>query len=202
MRILVAGAGAIGGYFGGGLIEAGRDASSLVRPRRGAQVAQTGLIIRSPHGDFSRAAPPIALAADLKAPYDLILLSCKAYDLDDAMESFAPAVGPQTAILPLLNGMAQLDRLDGRFGAGRTLGGLCLISASLDPDGRILHLNDLHGLTFGERDGARSARAEAIAAVFADARFDSRLSATIAQAMSEKWVSIPPPPATTSLIRP
>src|SRR5260370_7708736 len=143
MRILVAGAGAIGGYFGGGLIEAGRDATFLVRPRRAAQLVQTGLIIRSPHGDFSRTAPPIALAADLKAPYDLILLSCKAYDLDGAMESFAPAVGPQTAILPLLNGMAQLDRLDGRLGGGRTPGGLCLFSSSLDPDGRIFHPHPL-----------------------------------------------------------
>src|SRR5260370_9919261 len=201
MRILVVGAGAIGGYFGGRLIEAGRAAPFLVRPRRAAQLAQTGLVICSPRGDFSRTAPPIVLAADLKAPFDLILLSCKAYDLDDAMESFAPAVGPQTAILPLLNGMAQLDRLDGRFGGGRTLGGLCLISSSLYPEGRILHLNDLHGLTFGERDGARSARAEAIAAAFAGARFDCRLSATIAQEMWEKWVFIAAAAGVTCLMR-
>jgi len=190
MRVLVVGAGAIGGYFGGRLLEAGRDATFLVRPRRAAQLSHTGLVIRSPQGDFSSAAPPTIQAEALSAPFDLVLLSCKAYDLDVAIESFAPAVGPQTAILPLLNGMAQLDSLDRRFGKGPALGGLCLISASLDPEGRILHLNDLHGLTFGERDGARSPRAEAIAAAFTGARFDARLSAAIVQEMWEKWVFI------------
>jgi 2-dehydropantoate 2-reductase len=201
MRILVVGAGAIGGYFGGRLLEAGRDVTFLVRPRRAAQLQRTGLVIKSPHGDFSRSAPPIVLSQDIGAPYDLIVLSSKAYDLDGAMESCASAVGPETTILPLLNGMAQLDRLDKRFGAGRTLGGLNLISASLDAEGRILHLNDLHGLTFGERDGSRSARAEAIAAAFKGANFDSRLSTTILQEMWEKWVFIAALAGITCLMR-
>ena len=201
MRILVVGAGAIGGYFGGRLLEAGRDIIFLVRPRRAAQLEQTGLVIKSPRGDFARNAPPIVLAEDLKAPFDLIVLSSKAYDLDGAMESFAPAVGPRTTILPLLNGMAQLDRLDRRFGAGKTLGGLNLISASLDDQGRILHLNDLHGLTFGERDGSRSARAEAIAAALQGANFDSRLSASIVQEMWDKWVFIAALAGITCLMR-
>jgi 2-dehydropantoate 2-reductase len=201
MRILVVGAGAIGGYFGGRLLQAGRDVTFLVRPKRAAQIARTGLAIRSPHGDLDLPAPPTILSEALREPFDLILLSCKAYDLDSAIESFAPAVGPGTTILPLLNGMRQLDILDQRFGEGRTLGGLCLISASLDPEGRILHLNELHGLTFGERDGARSGRAEAIASAFAGGGFDSRLSETILQEMWEKWVFIATAAGLTCLMR-
>jgi 2-dehydropantoate 2-reductase len=201
MRILVVGAGAIGGYFGGRLLEAGADVTFLVRPRRAAQIARTGLAIRSPRGDLDLPAPPLILSEALRQPYDLILLSCKAYDLDGAIESFAPAVGPVTVILPLLNGMRQLDILDQRFGEGHMLGGLCLISTSLDPEGRILHLNELHGLTFGERDGSRSPRVEAIATAFASARFDSQLSEKILQEMWEKWVFIATAAGLTCLMR-
>jgi 2-dehydropantoate 2-reductase len=201
MRILVVGAGAIGGYFGGRLLQAGRDVTFLVRPRRAAQLAKTGLAIRSPHGDVDLKSPPIVQAEALRDPFDLILLSCKAYDLDDAMESFAPAVGPQTAILPLLNGLNHLDALDRRFGAPRTLGGLCLISTTLDDEGRILHLNDLHGLTFGPRDGAKSARVAAIAEALSGAGFDARLGDAIMQDMWDKWMFIASAAGITCLMR-
>src|SRR5579863_9827254 len=188
MRILVVGAGAIGGYFGGRLLAAGRDVTFLVRAGRAAQLASGGLAIRSVHGDLDLPAPPTAQAGSISAPFDLVLLSCKAYDLEGAIESFAPAVGPATAILPLLNGMAHLDALDRRFGAGHALGGLCVISATLDPEGRVRHLNDLHALVFGERDGASSKRVEAIDAALSSAGFDARLSAAIEQDMWDKWV--------------
>src|ERR1700722_19122278 len=105
MRILLVGAGAVGGYFGGRLLQAGRDVTFLVRPRRAAELAKHGLTVRSPVGEFHRPLPPTVLQEELAQPFDLVLLSCKAYDLDDAMASIAKAVGPTTAILPLLNGM-------------------------------------------------------------------------------------------------
>ena len=132
MRILVIGAGALGGYFGGRLLQAGRDVTFLVRERRAAQLAKTGLVIRSKLGDASLPNPPTIMADALREPFDLILLSCKAYDLAAAADSFAPAVGANTAILPFLNGMAHLDFLAARFGARAVLGGQCLISATLD----------------------------------------------------------------------
>jgi 2-dehydropantoate 2-reductase len=190
MRILVVGAGALGGYFGGRLLEAGRDVTFLVRERRAAQLAKTGLVIRSPRGDVNIPAPPTVTAEALRDPFDLILLSCKAYDLASAMDSFAPAVAATTAILPLLNGMAHLDILAARFGAAAVFGGQCLISATLDPEGRVLHLNDMHLLSFGEQDGSLSARATAIAATLSGARLESRLSAAILQEMWEKWAFI------------
>ena len=201
MRILVVGAGAIGGYFGGRLLNAGRDVTFLVRPRRAAELAQTGLAIRSRFGDVDRAAPPTVTAENLDGVFDLILLSCKAYDLAGAAGSFAPAIGSGTAILPLLNGIGHLDELAARFGDGHLLGGLCMISTTLDTDGQVLHLNDIHALTFGELDGAVSARAQAVAATMAAAGFEMRLSPAILQEMWEKWVFIATGAGITCLMR-
>ena len=201
MRVLVVGAGAIGGYFGGRLLAIGRDVTFLVRPRRAAQLAETGLVIKSPQGDFHAPAPQTVTADTLRQPYDLVLLSCKAYDLDSAIEDLAPSVGPETMILPLLNGMQHVDRLDARFGAARVLGGQCAISTTLDAEGRILHLNEMHALTYGERDGSRSARIEAVAALFDGAKFQARLSVSILQEMWDKWVFISAGAGITCLMR-
>ena len=146
-------------------------------------------------------APPTVTGDGLATPFDLVLLSCKAYDLDGAMASFAKAVGPRTAILPLLNGMRHLDVLAGRFGAERLLGGLCVISATLDADGDIVHLNDLHSLTLGELDGKRSARIEAIASTLSGAGYEARLSDAIRPEMWEKWIFIASAAGNTCLMR-
>jgi 2-dehydropantoate 2-reductase len=200
MRILVVGAGAVGGYFGGRLLDAGRNVTFLVRPQRAVELARTGLVIESRLGNVHRDAPTVTADA-LSAPYDLVLLSCKAYDLDDAITSFAPAVGPETAILPFLNGMRHLDALDARFGAPRVLGGVCFISATRGPHGEIVHLNENHTLAYGERDGVRSPRAERIAQEFASANFDARATGTIVQEMWEKWVFIAAGAGLTCLMR-
>lgn len=199
MRILVVGAGAIGGYFGGRLLEAGRDVTFLVRQRRAAELAEHGLAISSAFGDFSRPAPPTVLAAD--RPFDLVLLSCKAYSLDDAIRSVAPAVGPESAILPVLNGMRHLDVLAAHFGEERVLGGQCAIAATLDRDGRVAHLNQSHELSFGERDGAESERVRAIAEEMRGVAFEARASAQILLEMWEKWTFLSALAAGTCLMR-
>ncbi len=201
MRILVVGAGSIGGYFGGRLKAAGRDVTFLVRARRAALLEKTGLIIRSPRGDVDLPSPPTVTADKLREHYDLILLSCKAYDLPSAIDAFAPAVGPNTAILPLLNGMSHMDALGARFGAGAVLGGQCLISTTLDADGRILHLNNTHLLSFGEQDGTKTARAQATLATFSGAGFDANLSTAILHEMWEKWAFIATGAGITCLMR-
>ena len=132
MRVLVVGAGAIGGYFGGRLLQAGNDITFLVRPKRASELASAGLVIKSPNGDVTLKNPPTVQADSIKAHFDVVLLSCKAFDLEDAIKSFAPAVGDKTAIIPLLNGMKHLDILDDRFGHARVLGGLCAIAATLN----------------------------------------------------------------------
>ncbi|WP_315832381.1 2-dehydropantoate 2-reductase [Bradyrhizobium prioriisuperbiae] len=200
MRVLVIGAGALGGYFGARLIEAGRDVTFLVRPRRASELGD-GLVLKSPAGDITIAKPQLVTADQLKAPFDLILLSCKAYDLDSAMDSFAPAVGPQTLILPLLNGMGHIDALNARFGKDHVLGGQCVISATLSDKGHVLHLNDLHSITFGEQGGGSSARAKAVADTLSGAKFTVQVSDAILQDMWEKWVFIATAAGMTCLMR-
>jgi 2-dehydropantoate 2-reductase len=201
MKILVVGAGALGGYFGGRLLQARQDVTFLVRPPRAARMATRGLSIHSPAGDFHLPSPPTVLAHQLKTPYDLVIVGCKAYDLEGTIAAFAPAVGPETAVLPLLNGLRHLDRLTERFGYGRVLGGLGVISAALDETGAVRHLSRDHTFAFGELDGVRSPRVEAIAAAFASAHFDSRPTDKILQAMWEKWVHIATLAGATSLMR-
>src|SRR5260370_19641506 len=148
MRILVVGAGAIGGYFGVGLLAAGRDVTFLVRPRRAAELADAGLVIKSPLGDVTLKNPAAVQADRLTEKFDVVLLSCKAFDLDDAIASFAPAVGPQTAIIPLLNGMRHLDVLDSKFGSECVLGGQCAIAVMLDEHRHVGQLAPRQSLTF------------------------------------------------------
>ena len=201
MRTLIVGAGAIGGYFGGRLLEVQRDVTFLVRPQRAAELRAAGLRIRSRFGDAFFPNPKTVLASDLHQAFDLVLLSCKAYDLENAIASFAPAVGPKTVILPLLNGMRHLDALDDRFGRDRVLGGQCLCAVSLSPEREILHLNDTHELSFGERDHTTSDRVQAIADLMNGARFESRASTQILQEMWEKWVFLASAAASNCLMR-
>jgi 2-dehydropantoate 2-reductase len=202
MRILVLGAGGIGGYFGGRLAEAGADATFLVRPRRAAQLAADGLVVKSPHGDFTRPVRTVgagALAAD--GAYDLVLLTCKAYDLEAAIAAIAPAVAGGATVLPMLNGMRHLDRLDAAFGAAAVLGGLCHIAATLTDTGEVRHLNKLHAITLGPRQASQQARVAAFAAAAAPARFDVRVSDDPIQDMWEKFVLLATMAGMTCLMR-
>jgi len=207
MRILVLGAGGTGGYFGGRLTQAGADVTFLVRPARAARLREHGLEIRSPLGDVRFPIQVITAdeAADQANPWghaDLVLLSCKAYDLDDAIAAIRPVVGERTVVLPVLNGLAHLERLDAAFGESRVLGGLCHISAASAPDGAVLHLNPLHSITFGERTPhAPRERTQAIKDVFATAQFDSVLAENVMQDMWEKFVFITSLASMTCLMR-
>jgi 2-dehydropantoate 2-reductase len=201
MRILVVGAGAIGGYFGGRLLQAGCDVTFLVRPKRAAELVRDGLVIKSPNGDVTLKNPPTVQADRLAEKFDVVLLSCKAFDLDDAIRSFAPAVGPKTAIIPLLNGMLHLDVLDREFGHEPVLGGLCAIAATLNEKREIVQLAPMQSLGFGERDGKLSDRVRAIAEVMASGKFGAAASEQIIQDMWEKWVFLASLAASTCLMR-
>jgi 2-dehydropantoate 2-reductase len=190
MRMLVLGAGALGGYFGGRLVEAGGDVTFLVRPRRAAQLAEAGLRIESPYG--AAQLPVKTVTAEALAPgWDVILLACKAYDLEEAMAAIRPAVDGRTAILPVLNGLSHVETLGDAFGRERVLGGLCKIQATLSPEGVVRHLNDWRWLTFGEQDGDMSPRVQAIAAAFAPAKgMVAQAVPDIGQRMWEKLVHL------------
>jgi 2-dehydropantoate 2-reductase len=201
MRVLIVGAGAIGGYFGGRLLAAGRDVAFLVRPRRAAELAKNGLVIDSPVGNLTVPSPPTVLAGKIERPFDLILLSCKAYDLAAAADSFAAAVGSATMILPLLNGMKHLDVLSERFGRSHVLGGNCVIAVTRDPQGNIVHLNHDQTLSFGELSGELTDRIRRVHEQLDNAGFEACLSEQIVQSMWNKWVFLATLAGITCLMR-
>jgi len=189
MRILCLGAGAIGGYFGGRLVEGGTEVDFLVRENRLRQLAAGGLRIESRFGNCSVSVRAVT-SAQAKGPYDIVLLTCKAYDLSNAVATIDPFVGPKTAVLPLLNGVAHMDQLNDKFGDGRVLGGVAKIAATLSPDGIIRHLNDWRYITFGEQNGEMSARVEALKAAFDKTSVIASAVPNIMQTMWEKIVHL------------
>src|SRR5437868_13492978 len=200
LRILIVGAGAVGGYFCGRLAQAGRDVTFLVRPSRAKQLSRDGLRIISPHGD-ALLTPKLVTAETIDVPYDLVLLSVKAYALEAAMNDFAPAIGLETMILPVLNGMHHINLLTKRFGEHAVIGGVCLVVAEIDDQGRIVQLADIQQLAYGERRGELTARLQSLDATLQESGFDARLSTDIMQEMWEKWVQLASLGAITCLMR-
>ena len=200
MRILIVGAGAVGGYFGGRLAQAGRDVTFLVRPRRAGQIEAQGLRILSPyHGDFT-VRPKTIAAAQIMSPYDIIFLSVKSYDLAAAIDDFTPAVGPGTVIIPVLNGMHHLDVLTERFGKNAVLGGVCYVVTEIDSQGRVVQLADFQSVNYGELDGTSGSRIEAVHQCFQGAGFDTAISGNILLDMWQKWVFLASAGAITCLL--
>lgn len=167
MRILILGAGALGGYYGARLIQGGaaEEVAFLVRPKRQAQIAQEGLVVKSVLGDFTL--PVKTVTADAPGTgWDVVLLSCKSYDLPSAIEAIRPAMGPETAVLPVLNGMSHLTTLQQAFGEQAVLGGVAKIAATLTPEGYVRHMQPPADILFGEIGGGMSPRVEALAKAF------------------------------------
>jgi 2-dehydropantoate 2-reductase len=189
MKILVVGAGAVGGYYGARLAEAGRDVTFLVRPARAAQLQRDGLRILSPHGDLTLK-PQTITSSEITSPYDFIFLSVKAQALDRAIKDMTPAVGPETMIYPVLNGMRHMDTLAHSFSEQAVLGGVCIVSTDLDEQGRVVQLNPLDKIIYGERSGEITPRIRALDETLRNAGFETELSTNIIQAMWDKWVTI------------
>ncbi|MDZ5449168.1 2-dehydropantoate 2-reductase [Labrys sp. ZIDIC5] len=189
MRILVVGAGATGGYFGGRLMQAGRDVTFLVRPARAEKLRAEGLKIVSPFGD-AELAPKLVTTGSNNNAYDLVLLTVKAYGLEAALDDIAPAIGSETMILPVLNGMRHVDVIKARFGEKALVGGVCLIAATIDDQDRIVQLTPMHNLIYGEMNGERSERIEAVDAAMQGAGFNAKLSDDIERDMWGKWITL------------
>lgn len=187
-RILVLGAGGVGGYFGARLTEGGADTTFLLRGKRREQVAANGITIRSDFFDDATVQVKTVAHEEIDGPYDLIILACKAYQLGAVMDAIAPAVGDTTAILPLLNGIKQIEILQARFGAEKVLGGTTYIGARVDAEtGDIIHFGDFHRIAYGELDGSRSDRVQAFAALNDNVKFDIDLQDDILQSMWDKF---------------
>jgi 2-dehydropantoate 2-reductase len=203
MKILVLGAGGIGGYFGGRLAQAGADVQFLVRQRRQTQLQAHGLVVRSPHGDFTLPVQAL-LREQLGAPADLLLLACKAYDLDDAVHSVMPAMGPRTTLVPLLNGLAHIERLQATFGEARVAGGSCAIPATLTPEGEVHQLGPFHRIVFGPLPGTAAdalPKLQALHELFKRTPADVALEEQMQRALWEKFTGLATLAAMTCLMR-
>ena len=200
MRILVLGAGGIGGYYGARMHAAGGNVTFLVRPGRAAQLREKGLQVFSPFGDL-QISPQLVTKETLTETFDVILLTCKAFDLDSAMDAIAPAIGEQSAIVPLLNGVRHIDRLVTRFGAARVLGGVALISVTLAANGEIHHLNKLHRFTVGSLGWRPSPWLEPLSRLMESSGVDFVLADNIGQAMWDKMVFLATLAGATCLMR-
>jgi 2-dehydropantoate 2-reductase len=201
MNILCLGAGAVGGFFAGRLAEvAAADVTFLVRDTRKAQLLTHGLCVDSPAGDIRIPVRAIT-RAEIAGPSDFVLLTCKAYDLDGAIDTIRPAVARQTAVLPLLNGLSHMERLNKEFGPERVLGGIAKISSTLLPDGTIKHLNDWNSITFGEQDGAMSTRVQALKAAFDKTSAKAEAVHNVTHLMWEKLVHLASLASMTCLMR-
>lgn len=200
MRVLVVGAGAVGGYFGGRLAEKGEDVTFLVRERRKHQLERDGLVIKSVHGDATLHVKTL-LPGQPDDPYDLILLSVKAYHLDQALDSLNPYVGEHSAILPLLNGISHIEALGERFGDEKVLGGLCFIESTLNGQGHIEQYNPVHEIVFGELNGETTHRIRRIEELFAGANMNARSSGKIKLEMWKKYIFISAMSGMTSIMR-
>lgn len=189
MRILVVGAGATGGLFGSRLATAGRDVTFLVRSGRAELLRERGLRVHGA-GEDRVIEPKLLVTGEIAETYDVILVSVKATGLERAIEDFAPAAGPDTLIMPFLNGMRHLDALDKRFGADRVLGGVVRVQTTVDPDGDILRVGPLEDMSYGARTGTSPRRLTEVHETLSGAGFPAVLSEHIEADMWTKWVFI------------
>jgi 2-dehydropantoate 2-reductase len=202
MRLLMLGAGGVGGYFGARLHEGGADVTFLVRPKRAALLRERGLRVNGVLGELNIAQPKLLTSGEsTQQGFDAVIVSCKAYDLESSIEAIRPYVGPQTLVVPLLNGMKHLDTLDAAFGAQRVLGGLAKVSATIDANGDIKLFTDTQDLAYGARSDAQHAGAEAFDRVLKQGKFNTRLSNNIIGEMWEKFVLLTSLASLTCLLR-
>ncbi|MNW49655.1 2-dehydropantoate 2-reductase [compost metagenome] len=199
MRFLIVGAGAIGGYFGGLLVQKGEDVTFFVRPSKKSQLAKDGLIVRSVHGDFQT---PIRAITNGEAadPFDCIIISVKAYHLPQLQFDLEPYVGDHTMILPLLNGYEHFDFLRKQFGSEKVLGGLCYIETTLDHDGSVVQTSPFHRIVFGEWNGVHSERTQLLLNHLDHAGFTVARSHDIQREVWQKYIFVASLSAITTLM--
>ncbi|ANU26570.1 ketopantoate reductase family protein [Planococcus versutus] len=199
MKILIVGAGAIGGYFGGRLLEKGEDVTFLVREKRREKLEQTGLNISSKNGDL-QLTPKLITKEDPNQVFDVVLISTKSYQLEHAIKDVEPFVGPETMVLPLLNGIAHMQTLIEAFGEERVIGGLCFIETTLGEDGTIVQTSPVNQLIYGERTGEQTERIQKLEKSFTGTKADFVKSDNINQEMWHKYLFITTMSGITSMM--
>lgn len=200
MRFLIVGAGATGGYFGMRLAQAGRDVTFLVRPGRARVLRERGLRLVG-LGQNERIDPVLVTAGLLREPFDVVIVTVKADGLASAIEDLAPVVGPNTVIIPFLNGMAHMDALAAAFGARKVLGSAVKVVTTITDDGDIRQLNPIATWELGEQNGPPTDRVREIVAQLQVPGFTVQAIPDALAAMWHKWVFITTAGVITCLMR-
>ena len=199
MKILIVGAGGIGGYFGAKLIKVGADVTFLLRDKRQKLIQAQGLIVETPKENFM--VQPKSLTADQLEPiYDLIILAPKAFDLEDSLKSLVKA-STRGVLLPFLNGLSHMEVLDKQFGKSRVMGGVAHIATMITDTGAVKQLTDLNLLTVGPRAPEHEALAKEFIEFCKKADFDSAYNENIDQVLWDKWVFLATLASMTTLCR-
>ncbi len=188
MKVLIIGAGAVGGYFGGRMAETGIDVTFLVRQKRKELLEKNGLIIKSPRGNFSTN-PKLVVSEKLEHVFDVILFTNKAYDLDAVLQIDLP-VNEDTIIIPLLNGYVHLKKLKAKFPNAKLFGGIAHIFSTLSGEGEIHHFNDIHSLTFGHLSDADEKQGRKFFEACSSVNFSLKYSSNIVVDLWHKWILI------------
>ena len=200
MKVVVVGAGGVGGYFGGRLAAAGHEVAMVARGPHLAALRAHGLRVRSVKGDF---AVPVDASDDPSAfgPCDVVLFCVKAYDTEAAARRLAPALGPDTAVVSLQNGVDNEDQIGAVVGADHVVGGAAFIFSTIAEPGVIAHTGGPARIVFGERDNRRSDRVESLLAACLEAGIDTDIAKDINAVLWTKFAFICAAAGMTSTVR-
>ncbi|MBT2624507.1 ketopantoate reductase family protein [Bacillus sp. ISL-32] len=199
MKILVAGAGGVGGYIGGRLEEQGNDVTFLVRQQRAAKLTKTGLVIKSEKGDISF--QPSLIQAGENGSFDVVIIASKAYSLQRVIEDVKPFIHAESVIIPFLNGYQHYEQLFAAFAKSRVLGGLCFIESALNEEGEVIHTSASHRFVFGEWNGEQTERMKELEKVFANVNAEVMISRNIEKDIWKKYLFIAAQAGITSLFQ-
>ncbi len=202
MRIVVMGAGGVGGYFGAYLAQAGHDVAFVARGAHLEAMQANGLRLEGSRGDI--VLPKVTATEDpatLGGTADVVLFAVKLYDTETAGVTLMPIVGPQTMVVTLQNGVDGPDRLAQVLGARTVLGGAAYVSALIAEPGVVRYTSDMSRIVFGELDGSRSERAARLADACIAAGFGAEVSADIRATLWEKFVLLATNSALTTVLR-
>ena len=200
MRIVVVGAGGVGGYFGARLARAGQDVTLVARGAHLDAIRSRGLHVRSAvEGEYTVPMTAVENVAELP-PAEAVVLCVKSFDTEAAVEQIRAIVGPTTPVLSLQNGVDNEDKIDAALGPGHALGGVAYVFAAIEAPGVIAHTFAGH-IVLGEMDGRATPRAERLRDAFAAAGIRAALSEGIRQALWEKYLAISAQAGMTAVTR-
>lgn len=193
MKLLIMGSGGVGGYYGARFAAAGHEVIFVARGRHGAAIAAQGLRLRSERGDVTLRDARVTGDPAEAGPCDGILVCTKLRDLEAAAVAIRPAIGPETWVMPLQNGVERERILTGLLGPGPVVGGVTQIATAIAEPGTVQHTGRMARLIYGELDGRASARMSAFDRAAREAGgFDAVLSPDIVFETWKKFAFLAP----------